>query len=198
MRIFALFFIIFVADVLIACSSAHWACGLKTIDMETNLIVNIAFLAVLVFAMCVMLRTDMALLSKQNWNTADFYDWVRSSDEPCTTKRIVLLAVFIASTTSYAQESWMVVVILALATLSVPLYQITHHREMLKHTHKRQEIRYFLSLLIAAVTSAIVAATSESTEQAVQSSVYSILFFTTFSYADTLLANYVASKWSEF
>lgn len=166
--------------------------------METNLIVNIAFLAVLVFALCVMLRTDMAQLAKQNWSTTDFYDWVRSSDEPCTTKRIIMLTVFIASTTSYAQESWMVVVILAIATLAVSLCQLKHRRKALTQTHKRLEICYFLSLLIAAFTTAIVAATSESTELAVQNSVYSVLFFTTFSYADSLLANYVASKWRNY
>ena len=57
------------------------------------------------------------MLQQHSFSTADYYDWLRSTDETCSTKRIVMLAVLIGSTTTYAKESWLVMALLATVTL---------------------------------------------------------------------------------
>ena len=76
--------------------------------MEISLIVNIAFLVAIALVLSMMLRWDLQMLQQHSFSTADYYDWLRSTDETCSTKRIVMLAVLIGSTTTYAKESWLV------------------------------------------------------------------------------------------
>lgn len=161
--------------------------------MEISLIVNIAFLVAIALVLSMMLRWDLQMLQKHSFSTADYYDWLRSTDETCSTKRIVMLAVLIGSTTTYAKESWLVMALLATVTLALATFLLKQQRKQPVHFSKRMAINSFTTLLIASIFTTIVAIMSETPELKMLNSVYSVLFFATFSYVFSLIANWLVS-----
>lgn len=162
-------------------------------DMEISLIVNIAFLVAIALVLSMMLRWDLQMLQQHSFSTADYYDWLRSTDETCSTKRIVMLAVLIGSTTTYAKESWLVMALLATVTLALATFLLKQQRKQSLHFSKRMAINSFTTLLIACIFTTIVAIMSETPELKMLNSVYSVLFFATFSYVFSLIANWLVS-----
>lgn len=162
-------------------------------DMEISLIVNIAFLVAIALVLSMMLRWDLQMLQQHSFSTADYYDWLRSTDETCSTKRIVMLAVLIGSTTTYAKESWLVMALLATVTLALATFLLKQQRKQSIHFSKRMAINSFTTLLIASIFTTIVAIMSETPELKMLNSVYSVLFFATFSYVFSLIANWLVS-----
>lgn len=160
-------------------------------DMEISLIVNIAFLVAIALVLSMMLRWDLQMLQQHSFSTADYYDWLRSTDETCSTKRIVMLAVLIGSTTTYAKESWLVMALLATVTLALATFLLKQQRKQPLHFIKRMAINSFTTLLIACIFTTIVAIMSETPELKMLNSVYSVLFFATFSYVFSLIANWL-------
>lgn len=160
-------------------------------DMEISLIVNIAFLVAIALVLSMMLRWDLQMLQQHSFSTADYYDWLRSTDETCSTKRIVMLAVLIGSTTTYAKESWLVMALLATVTLALATFLLKQQRKQPLHFSKRMAINSFTTLLIACIFTTIVAIMSETPELKMLNSVYSVLFFATFSYVFSLIANWL-------
>lgn len=166
-------------------------------DMEISLIVNIAFLVAIALVLSMMLRWDLQMLQQHSFSTADYYDWLRSTDETCSTKRIVMLAVLIGSTTTYAKESWLVMALLATVTLAFATFLLKQQRKQPLHFSKRMAINSFTTLLIACIFTTIVAIMSETPEQKMLNSVYSVLFFATFSYVFSLIANWLVSLFTK-
>ena len=160
-------------------------------DMEISLIVNIAFLVAIALVLSMMLRWDLQMLQQHSFSTADYYDWLRSTDETCSTKRIVMLAVLIGSTTTYAKESWLVMALLATVTLALATFLLKQQRKQPLHFSKHMAINSFTTLLIACIFSTFVAIMSETPELKMLNSVYSVLFFATFSYVFSLIANWL-------
>lgn len=160
-------------------------------DMEISLIVNITFLVAIALVLSMMLRWDLQMLQQHSFSTADYYDWLRSTDETCSTKRIVMLAVLIGSTTTYAKESWLVMALLATVTLALATFLLKQQRKQPLHFSKRMAINSFTTLLIACIFTTIVAIMSETPELKMLNSVYSVLFFATFSYVFSLIANWL-------
>lgn len=161
--------------------------------MEISLIVNIAFLVAIALVLSMMLRWDLQMLQQHSFSTADYYDWLRSTDETCSTKRIVMLAVLIGSTTTYAKESWLVMALLATVTLALATFLLKQQRKQSLHFSKRMAINSFTTLLIACIFTTIVAIMSETPELKMLNSVYSVLFFATFSYVFSFIANWFVS-----
>lgn len=161
--------------------------------MEISLIVNIAFLVAIALVLSMMLRWDLQMLQQHSFSTADYYDWLRSTDETCSTKRIVMLAVLIGSTTTYAKESWLVMALLATVTLALATFLLKQPL----HFSKRMAINSFTTLLIACIFTTIVAIMSETPELKMLNSVYSVLFFATFSYVFSLIANWLVSLFTK-
>ena len=161
--------------------------------MEISFIVNIAFLVVIALVLSVMLRWDLQMLQHHNFSTADFYDWLRSSDETCSTKRIIMLAVLIGSTTTYAKESWLVMALLATVVLALATFMLKQQRKQPLKYSNRLAITGFTTLIIASIFTTIVAITSATPELKMLNSVYSVLFFATFSYVFSLIANWLVS-----
>ena len=168
-----------------------WRKFLLKKDMEISLIVNIAFLVAIALVLSMMLRWDLQMLQQHSFSTADYYDWLRSTDETCSTKRIVMLAVLIGSTTTYAKESWLVMALLATVTLVLATFLLKQQRKQPLHFSKRMAINSFTTLLIACIFTTIVAIMSETPELKMLNSVYSVLFFATFSYVFSLIANWL-------
>ena len=166
-------------------------------DMEISLIVNIAFLVAIALVLSMMLRWDLQMLQQHSFSTADYYDWLRSTDETCSTKRIVMLAVLIGSTTTYAKESWLVMALLATVTLALATCLLKQQRKQPLHFSKRMAINSFTTLLIACIFTTIVAIMSETPELKMLNSVYSVLFFATFSYVFSLIANWLVSLFTK-
>ena len=169
--------------------------------MEISLIVNIAFLVAIALVLSMMLRWDLQMLQQHSFSTADYYDWLRSTDETCSTKRIVMLAVLIGSTTTYAKESWLVMALLATVTLALATFLLKQQRKQQRkqplHFSKRMAINSFTTLLIACIFTTIVAIMSETPELKMLNSVYSVLFFATFSYVFSLIANWLVSLFTK-
>ena len=163
------------------------------LSMTISLIVNIAFLVTLLGAWCLMLRHDVLMLQQNDFNTQSFYTDIRTSDETYTTQRVALIAIFLASTTTYATQSWMVVLLLCLATLAIALYQFFQRRKHPVDFNKRFGINYFTTLPLPILTAVVVSFWCHSTEDVVWCAILVFLFFTTFSYAITLCANWVIS-----
>lgn len=158
--------------------------------MDISTIVNFAFIAVLIIAFCAIIRWDMYMLQQKEFDTEIYYDWVRGSDETYSTKRCILMAVFLGSTTNFAATSWMVMVIFTAAILLLDIYLIRKiFREPLK-VSKRIIFTYLVILLatICIVTTLVV--TSKTLEQKTRDIIYSVLFFTSFSYALSLASNW--------
>lgn len=166
-------------------------------DMEISLIVNITFLVAIALVLSMMLRWDLQMLQQHSFSTADYYDWLRSTDETCSTKRIVMLAVLIGSTTTYAKESWLVMALLATVTLALATFLLKQQRKQSLHFSKRMAINSFTTLLIACIFTTIVAIMSETPELKMLNSVYSVLFFATFSYVFSLIANWLVSLFTK-
>lgn len=166
-------------------------------DMEISLIVNIAFLVAIALVLSMMLRWDLQMLQQHSFSTADYYDWLRSTDETCSTKRIVMLAVLIGSTTTYAKESWLVMALLATVTLALATFLLKQQRKQPLHFSKRMAINSFTTLLIACIFTTIVAIMSETPELKMLNSVYSVLFFATFSYVFSLIANWLVGLFTK-
>lgn len=166
-------------------------------DMEISLIVNIAFLVAIALVLSMMLRCDLQMLQQHSFSTADYYDWLRSTDETCSTKRIVMLAVLIGSTTTYAKESWLVMALLATVTLALATFLLKQQRKQPLRFSKRMAINSFTTLLIASIFTTIVAIMSETPELKMLNSVYSVLFFATFSYVFSLIANWLVSLFTK-
>lgn len=165
--------------------------------MEISLIVNIAFLVAIALVLSMMLRWDLQMLQQHSFSTADYYDWLRSTDETCSTKRIVMLAVLIGSTTTYAKESWLVMALLATVTLALATFLLKQQRKQSFHFSKRMAINSFTTLLIACIFTTIVAIMSETPELKMLNSVYSVLFFATFSYVFSLIANWLVGLFTK-
>lgn len=165
--------------------------------MEISLIVNIAFLVAIALVLSMMLRWDLQMLQQHSFSTTDYYDWLRSTDETCSTKRIVMLAVLIGCTTTYAKESWLVMALLATVTLALATFLLKQQRKQPLHFSKRMAINSFTTLLIACIFTTIVAIMSETPELKMLNSVYSVLFFATFSYVFSLIVNWLVGLFTK-
>lgn len=161
--------------------------------MDISIIINIAFIAVLIIAFCAMLRWDLYMLQQKEFDTEIYHDWVRGSDETYSTKRCILMAVFLGSTTQFATTSWMVMAIFAIVILLLDIYLLRQkHSEPLK-LNKRL---VFIGLIFLLITTSIVtwlAVTSTTLEQRTRNIIYSVLFFTCFSYAFSLASNWLVN-----
>lgn len=161
--------------------------------MDISIIINIAFIAVLIIAFCAMLRWDLYMLQQKEFDTEIYYDWVRGSDETYSTKRCILMAVFLGSTTQFATTSWMVMAIFAIVILLLDIYLLRQkHSEPLKFNKRL----VFIGLIFFLITTSIatwLAVTSTTLEQRTRNIIYSVLFFTCFSYAFSLASNWLVN-----
>lgn len=161
--------------------------------MSVSLIVNIAFLVTLLGAWCVILRYDVQMLQQNEFSTQAFYSDIRTSDETYTTQRVAFIAIFLASTTTYATQSWMVMLLLCIATFAVAAYQFNRRKNQPVEFSKRFGINYFATLPLPILTAVVASMWCHSIEDAVSCAILIFLFFTTFSYAISLCANWCIS-----
>ncbi|MDO4510983.1 MAG: hypothetical protein Q4B68_04085 [Bacteroidales bacterium] len=158
--------------------------------MDINSIVNISFLAVLFVAQCAILRWDTFMLQQKNFSTGDYYDWVRSSDEVYSTKRISLLAIMLAFASSFATDSWMVMVILTIATLALAIYLFRLKCKFDPEYRKRMLVIYLGGIETVIEVAAASMILGDNMDERIRIATYTVLFFTAFSYVLTIAMNW--------
>lgn len=92
-----------------------------------NLIANIAQTAAALLGIVVMLGVDITEHHNNGHSNSKYYNWLSKSGELLSPKRLLLLAVFIATFTTMAQDSWIVVMILAV-TLFIQAFVLLSQR----------------------------------------------------------------------
>ena len=117
-----------------------------------TLIANIALLVAALLDMIVMLGIDINAHRNNGHSNSKYNDWLSKSGELLSTKRLLLLAVFVATFTTMAQESWMVVMLLA-ATLLVQGISLLRQRQW----KLIERGKYTGRMLVTAVVLALIA-----------------------------------------
>ena len=90
-----------------------------------NLIANITLLVAALLDMIVLLGSDITDHRKNGHSNSKYYGWLNKHSELMSPKRLLLLAVFLGTFTTMAQESWMVVMILAAVLLAQAIYLLS-------------------------------------------------------------------------
>lgn len=117
--------------------------------MTPTLIANIALASTALFALLFMLRHDTAMLRLNEYDNKRFYGWLREGDELLSPKRLTALAVLIACCTTMAKQSWMVVILLAVALLALGALMAAKRQAASLQGDRRAARRYVLAVLLA-------------------------------------------------
>ena len=98
-----------------------------------NLIANIALTAAALLDTIVLLGGDINAHRDNGHSNSRYYSWLSKSDEFLSPKRLLLLAVFVGTLTTMAQQSWMVVMLFAAVLLiqAIVLLSQRHWKFML-------------------------------------------------------------------
>ena len=134
-----------------------------------TLIAHIALAIAALLAMLAMLRRDTTMLQRNHFSNSRFNDDLRESGDLTTPSRLLTLAVLIGSITTMAQESWMVVVILAAALAAMGIYMLIKKGADPKPFIGRAIEVFAISLtlsVIATVAAAIYSSSKSPTESA--------------------------------
>ena len=156
--------------------------------MTVATIIYILFLVAGLALLAFMLGADLLQMEKLDFDNQRFYDWLTSSDEYLTVKRILALVVFIASVTTMAIDSPYVVAALAVAlgALTFALTKRIHLKPVLHNPRSLRLMGVVLAFMLIVIT--VVALTTGFYYAGVAA-----VFFATFSYAFSLAFNWLMS-----
>lgn len=104
-----------------------------------NLIANIVMTVSALFCLSVFLGGDITKHREMGHSNAKYSQWLRKSGELLSPKRLLLLAVFLGNLTTMAEESWIVVMILAAALLIMGIVQLKGRQWKLMERDKRTD-----------------------------------------------------------
>lgn len=104
-----------------------------------NLIANIVMTVSALFCMVVFLGGDITKHREMGHSNAKYSQWLRESGELLSPKRLLLLVVFLGNLTTMAQESWIVIMILATALLILGIVQLKGRQWKLMERDKRTD-----------------------------------------------------------
>ncbi len=116
-----------------------------------NLIANIALIGAALLDMAVLLGSDITAHGNNGHSNTKYNKWLLKNEELQSPKRLLILAVLIATFTTMAQQSWMVVMILA-ATLLIQAVVILRGRQW-KFTswNKRSKTMFATAMTLALI-----------------------------------------------
>lgn len=154
--------------------------------MAVATIIYILFLAAGLSLLVFMLCTDMLQMQHFDYDNQRFYDWLTSSDEYLTVKRILALVIFIASVTTMAIDSPFVVaaLTLGLGALAFALGKKTPVKPVWLNLRMRRLMGTVLAFMLVVIM--VVSFTT-----GLYYSGVTAVFFATFSYAFTLAFNWL-------
>ncbi|MBQ9585660.1 MAG: hypothetical protein IJR20_06660 [Muribaculaceae bacterium] len=160
--------------------------------MDYPLIANILLAVSSFFALVVMLRWDLLKLQDNDNSNKQFMVWLQETDESYSTKRIIPMAALVACATPWARESWMVVLLIAIAMTALAVTFLHGKRKQLFQCNNRSRI---IMLIIIAVVAAC--AISLFTAHFSLEAGMLLMLFTAFSYALVLGTNWVANVFTK-
>ena len=154
--------------------------------MDYQLIANILLAVAACFSLVLMLRWDLLMLQHKDYSNKEFMNWLQSTDESYSTKRIVAMAALVACATPWARESWMVVLILAIVMLSLAIVMLCTKQE--KSLTPSRRATTILAIVVAVVA---VCAISLFTAHFSLETGMLLILFTAFSYVLMMGANWL-------
>lgn len=155
--------------------------------MDYPLIANILLAVASFFTLAAMLRWDALCMQQHEYSNKQFMQWLQHTDESYSTKRIVAMAALVASATSWARESWMVVAIVALTMLVLAVVTLR-----LKHESKARLSKRSVAIIIAVLAIAAACAASLITAHFSLEAGMMLMLFTAFSYALAMGVNIIS------
>lgn len=156
--------------------------------MDYQLIANILLAISSFFALVVMLRWDLLMLQGKDYSNKEFMAWLQDTDESYSPKRIVPMAALVACATPWARESWMVVLLIAIAmTALAATFLIGKRKELLKCNKRPRAFLLIIMVVVAACAISLFKA-HFSLEAGMM-----LMLFTAFSYVLVLGVNGVAN-----
>lgn len=156
--------------------------------MVLELVIDLIFLGVALVDLATTLLWDMQALQRCDFMNSRFYEWIQRSEEYLTTKRVIALVIFIASVTTMAVNSPFVVAFLAFVLLLHAISQLKSCRAVRPQFTVRMKWRYFIELALMLCVAVAVYLSQDLYYTGV-----AIVFFLTFSYAFTLVVNWIVT-----
>ena len=155
--------------------------------MDYPLIANILLAISAFLSLVAMLRWDLLMLQDKDYSNKKFMAWLQESDETYSTKRIIPMAALMACATSWARQSWMVVLLIAIAMIAVTITLLIVKRKALFNLRSTATVSVVLGLV---ATCAVLLFNAHFSLEAGMM----LLLFTAFSYVLAMGANWIASK----
>lgn len=153
--------------------------------MDYPLIANILLAISAFLSLVAMLRWDLLMLQDKDYSNKKFMAWLQESDETYSTKRIIPMAALMACATSWARQSWMVVLLIAIAMVAVTITLLIVKRKALFNLRSTATVSVVLGLV---ATCAVLLFNAHFSLEAGMM----LLLFTAFSYVLTMSANWIA------
>lgn len=155
-------------------------------------IISIIFLAAGLFLLVFVLRADVLKIQELNYDNGQYYEWLTTTDEYLTVRRILTLVIFIASVTTMAIDSYFVVAALAMGVVALGVSMVREGACKPFLPNARAWRLYAVMLVAMLAVIAVVALTKEFYYAGVAA-----VFFSTFSYAFTLAFNWLMAPFEK-
>ena len=117
--------------------------------MNMNVIANVSLLVVSLLDMIVLLGGDITDHRNNSHSNSKYYKCLSTSGELMSPKRLLLLVLFVGTFTTMAQESWMVVMILAAVMLAQATYLLNQRQWKLLDNGQNAKRMLFTATFIA-------------------------------------------------
>ena len=121
----------------------------ETMTMTT--IANIALLTAALIGLFAMLRWDLTALQQNGYRNSRYNGWLKESSDLSSPKRIIVLAVLIGSFTTMAQDSWIVVMLLAVFLVALAISTLLKRHEKPLKCDGRVVSRFILAMALALI-----------------------------------------------
>ena len=121
-----------------------------------TIIANTTLLIAALLDLWAMLRRDALAMRQAEYSNSRFYSWLGESSELTTPTRLLPLAILIASFTTMARMSWIVVMILAAALVAQGIYLLLNKTGEKTASSKRMARLRLASFVLALSTTAII------------------------------------------
>lgn len=115
---------------------------------------TIAYITLLVaalFDLCVVLGRDITEHQHNEFSNKRYNAWLRKSGELSSPRRLLVLAVLIATCTTMAQLSWIVVMILAAVLAAQGIVLLSHSKFKLFDWNKKTALMFFTAIILTLI-----------------------------------------------
>ena len=154
--------------------------------MDYSLIANILLAISAFLSLVVMLRWDLLMLQGKDYSNKEFMAWLHDSDETFSAKRVTAMAALMACATPWARESWMVVLLIAIAIAALSITFLIGKRKALFSLRSTATVSVVIGLVATCVV--LMFRAHFSLEAGMM-----LLLFTAFSYVLAMGANWIAN-----